>query len=186
MTGSGRAGKTFALAEAIEVLERTPRVLAALLDGLGERWTHTNYGEATFSPFDVVGHLIHGERADWIARARRILASGATQAFEPFDRFAMYAETEGTSLGELLATFAELRRETLAALAELSLTEERLDLAGLHPALGPVTMRQLLATWVVHDLNHLHQVAKCMAWQYRDEVGPWREYLPLVTMKEGK
>jgi hypothetical protein len=180
-----RGNGGFALHDAIEVLERTPRVLAAMLGGLGERWTHANYGEATFSPFDVVGHLIHAERTDWIARARWILENGSSKAFEPFDRFAMYAETEGKRLEDLLATFAELRSANLAALAELRLSEERLDLRGLHPALGAVTLRQLLATWVVHDLNHIHQIAKSMAFQYRDEVGPWREYLPLLPKTGG-
>jgi len=170
----------FTLPHALEVLERTPRVLQSLLGGLSEPWVRSNYGESTFSPFDVVGHLIHGERTDWMVRVDIILRHGEERAFEPFDRYAMYRESQGKTITDLLAEFAELRRSNLARLRAMTLTNNQLNLRGRHPALGPVTLRQLLATWVVHDMNHLHQVAKCMAYQYRDEVGPWRAYLTIL------
>lgn len=171
---------TFDLVRSIQVLERTPSMLCAWLSGLSNDWVKSNYGEATFSPFDVVGHLIHGERTDWLPRARLILEHGDAKAFEPFDRYAMYEESQGKTIEELLDTFAMLRQNSLADLRALNLTEELLKRPGRHPALGQVTMKQLLATWVVHDLNHLHQIAKSMAYQYRDEVGPWREYLSIL------
>ena len=171
---------TFDLEQAIEVLQRTPGVLRAWLGGLSDCWALSNYGEATFSPFDVVGHLIHGERTDWMVRVRLILDQGETTPFEPFDRYAMYEASRGKMLEQLLETFALLRAKNLADLQALNLTPEKLDLRGLHPALGAVTLRQLIATWVAHDLNHLHQVAKAMAFQYRDEVGPWKEYLTIL------
>lgn len=170
----------FELEQAIEVLQRTPGVLRGMLGGLSEPWVRNNYGEKTFSPFDVVGHLIHGERTDWIVRARTILEYGETKPFEPFDRYAMYEESKGKSLAELLDEFERLRGENLRTLDGLSLTPEQLQQSGMHPALGRVTLGQLLATWVVHDLNHVHQIAKCMAYQCRDDVGPWREYLTIL------
>lgn len=171
----------FQLEHAVEVLLRTPGVLRTLLAGLPEEWVQNRYGENTFSPFDVVGHLIHGERTDWIPRARIILEHGESRLFEPFDRYAMYEESRGKSIGELLDTFAALRRENLAALAALHLSEAQLDQRGTHPALGPVTLRELLATWVAHDLNHVAQICKAMTFQYREAVGPWRDYLSLLT-----
>ncbi|MCK6445645.1 MAG: DinB family protein [Planctomycetes bacterium] len=173
--------REFDLAGAKQVLASTPNVLRAWLAGLDAGWTRTNYGADTFSPFDVVGHLIHGEQADWIPRARRILEHGETKPFEPFDRFAMRAESEGRTLAELLDEFERLRAESLRELDRFALAERDLDRAGTHPAFGRVTLRELLATWVVHDLNHVHQIAKCLASQYRDEVGPWRAYLPLLS-----
>lgn len=170
----------FSLAQAVEVLSRTPGVLRALLGGLSEFWVRNNYGPETFSPFDVVGHLIHGEKTDWMARVRIILEHGPARPFEPFDRYAMYKESRGKSIGQRLGEFEELRRKNLADLSRLNLTPDKFDLRGTHPALGPVTLRQLLSTWVVHDLGHLHQIAKCMAWQYRDNVGPWKEYLTIL------
>lgn len=176
---------TFKLDQAIEVLERTPVVLRALLGGLNDAWILTNYGEDTFSPFDVVGHLIHGEETDWMIRAHVILKHGEAQPFEPFDRYAMYQASQGKTLHELLGTFAQLRKKNLDDLRALKLTPEKLDSLGTHPALGTVTLRQLLATWVIHDLNHLHQIAKAMAFQYRHEVGPWREYLTILPRDKG-
>jgi hypothetical protein len=167
----------FRLDHALEVLSRTPAVLQAWLSGLSEPWIFGRYGPDTFHPFDVVGHLIHGERTDWIPRVRLILEYGDSRPFEPFDRFAMRAATRGAPLSELLDDFAALRAENLAALRSLQLTPAHLQRRGLHPALGSVTLAQLLATWVAHDLNHLHQVAKAMAFQYRDETGPWQAYL---------
>ncbi len=170
----------FDLQQALEILERTPDVLRTLLGGLSDSWVRNNYGPDTFSPFDVVGHLIHGEQTDWMVRVRVILEHGDSEPFEPFDRYAMYEASKGKSLSQLLQHFAELRTKNLDHLRALHLTPVMLDRPGTHPALGAVTLRQLLATWVVHDLNHLHQIAKSMAHQYRDEVGPWREYLSIL------
>lgn len=165
--------------QGIEVLGRTPAVLRALLGGLSDVWVLSNYGDKTFSPFDVVGHLIHGERTDWIPRARIILAHGEARAFEPFDRYAMYEDSKSKSLAELLDTFETLRRQNVGELQAMQLTPEKLALRGTHPELGAVTMEQLLAMWVVHDLNHIHQIAKSMAFQYRDNVGPWRRFVSI-------
>lgn len=172
---------SFHVDHACEILERTPAVLRAMLSGVGEHWALRNYGEGTFSPFDVVGHLIHGERTDWIPRLRRILDHGESRPFEPFDRFAMHAASRGKSIDDLLDEFARLRAENLVVLRASSLTAEQLAVRGTHPALGSVTIGELLATWTVHDLNHVRQIAKAMAWQYRDDVGPWRTYLPILT-----
>lgn len=171
----------FELGNAISVLERTPATFRALLSGLGEAWTSPNEGPETFSAFDNLAHLIHGERADWIGRARIILEQGENRRFEPFDRFAHYRESEGKSLAQLLDEFDELRRQNLETLRGWRLTDRELALEGEHPAFGAVTLRQLLSAWVVHDLGHLAQTARVMAKQYRDAIGPWREYLPIVT-----
>jgi hypothetical protein len=168
----------FKTEQAMQILQRTPAVLRAMLGGgLDEAWIRNNYGPDTFSPFDVVGHLIHGERTDWLPRIRHILRHGESIPFEPFDRYAMYDANRGKSIGQLLDEFGLLRDENLRELRALDLNESQFELKGLHPALGEVTVRQLIATWVAHDLNHIHQIAKCMAWQYRDEVGPWLAYL---------
>lgn len=171
----------FHIEQGIEVLERTPAVLRALLGGLEERWTHGNYGENTFSPFDVVGHLIHGERTDWIPRARTILEYGMSKPFVPFDRFAQKETSQGKSTADLLDEFAALRAENIRALRELGPTPEQLSLRGAHPEFGSVTLGGLLATWVVHDLNHIAQVTRGMAHQYTDEVGPWKQYLWILN-----
>lgn len=173
----------FNLAEAVAVLERTPAGLSALLTGLPERWVRATEGDGTWSPYDVIGHLIHGERTDWIPRARHIL-SGDPRPFEPFDRTAQFTESQGKSLSDLLATFAELRRESLAALAGMNLTSSDLERKGQHPALGEVTLGALLATWVVHDLDHVVQVARTMAKAYTDAVGPWSAYLSVLHDRE--
>ena len=170
----------FRLEEAIQVLERTPAVLRAMLAGLSERWVMNNCGPETWAPFDVLGHLIHGEKTDWIPRARIILEHGPSRAFEPFDRYAQYAASRGKKMDELLEEFEWLRKQSLASLRAMKLNEPQLDLPGTHPALGPVTLRNLLATWVCHDLNHIHQIAKAMAYQYRSEVGAWREYITIL------
>jgi hypothetical protein len=166
--------------EGIAVLERTPRVLRELLTGLPERWAHATEGPGTWSPFDVVGHLIHGERTDWIPRAEIILADGESRAFTPFDRFAMFEASRGKTLDELLETFAVLRASSLARLTTLRLTPADLERRGRHPELGPVTLEQLLATWVAHDLNHLAQIARVMGKAYAETVGPWAPYLPML------
>jgi hypothetical protein len=170
----------FQLTHALEVLERTPATFRALLGGVTEAWTAPNEGPETFSAFDNVGHLIHGERTDWMARARIILEQGPNRTFEPYDRFAQYHESQGKSMADLLDEFARLRAENLATLRGWNLSDDQLALQGEHPALGTVTLRQLLATWVAHDLGHLAQTARVMAKQYRDEVGPWRAYLPIL------
>lgn len=168
------------LARSIEILSRTPAALRALLGGVSESWTMVNYGPETFSPFDVVGHLIHGDRTDWITRARWIQEKGVREAFPPVDRFAQQRESRGKTLAMLLDEFATLRAQNLADLAAMNLDEGALGLVGRHPSLGAVTLRELLATWVVHDLDHTAQIARALAYQYRDEVGPWRAYLPIL------
>ncbi len=170
----------FQLTDAIEVLERTPATLRALLGGLPEAWTAANEGPDTFSAFDNVGHLIHGEQTDWIPRARIILDQGPDRRFEPYDRFAQYGESQGKSVAELLDEFERLRAENLTTLRGWQLSERELALEGEHPALGTVTLRQLLATWVAHDLGHVAQTARVLAKQYREAVGPWRAYLPVL------
>lgn len=170
----------FALDEAIALLERTPATLDALLRDLPDAWSRANEGEATFSPYDVVGHLIHGERTDWMVRTRIILEQGESRPFDRYDRFAQARESAGRSLGDQLGEFAKLRRENLAALRRLQLQAADLDRRGTHPILGTVTLRQLLATWAVHDLTHLHQIARTMAHQYRGEVGPWHVFLGVL------
>ena len=170
----------FRLDQATEVLERTPGVLRAMLDGLGEPWIMNNYGRETWAPFDVVGHLIHGERTDWLPRLRIILNHGPAKPFEPFDRYAQYEASKGKSIDELLETFASLRGANLQSLRSMRLTDSQLNQEGIHPALGKVTAGNLLATWVVHDLNHIHQIVKAMAHQYRGDVGAWREYLSIL------
>jgi hypothetical protein len=170
----------FRIDQALPVLEATPATLRAWLGGLGPEWIRGRYGPDTFDPFDVVGHLIHGERTDWMQRLRLILAEGDRQPFAPFDRFAMYEASRGRSMRELLDEFAALRAQNLRDLRDLRLQPADLERRGRHPALGPVTLGELLATWVVHDLNHLHQIARAMAFQYRDQVGSWREYLGIL------
>jgi len=174
----------FELFRATEVLGRTPAVLRALLQGIDARWTQATEGPETFSPFDVVGHLIDGEETDWIPRARIILGRGPSPTFEPYDRFRHRARNRGRSLESLLEEFRRLRDANLELLASWHLSAEQLGLPGVHPSLGPVTLHQLLAAWVVHDLGHLAQVARVMAKQYREEVGPWVPYLPVLTDRE--
>jgi DinB family protein len=171
---------TFDLERAVAVLERTPATLDALLRDLPDDWSRANEGPQTFSPYDVVGHLIHGERTDWMVRARIILEHGESRPFERYDRFAQEREALGRPLGALLDEFERLRRENLAALRRLNLGPTDLDRRGTHPILGTVTLRQLLATWAVHDLTHLHQISRAMAHQYRDQVGPWTVFLGVL------
>jgi hypothetical protein len=177
----------FSLAEAIAVLTRTPATLDALLRGLPDIWVRCNEGRSndgkdTWSAFDIVGHLIVGERTDWMPRVRIILEKGETRAFDPFDRFAQLKESQDKSpeVDQLLDDFARLRKENLAALEALNLQPQDLARRGRHPALGVVTLSQLLATWAVHDLTHVHQLSRVMAHQYRDAVGPWIAYLGVL------
>jgi hypothetical protein len=168
------------LPDTISLLSRTPAALDALLRDLPETWTFRNEGEGTWTAFDVLGHLIHGERTDWMPRARMVLQFGETRTFEPFDRSGHLRESEGKSLGQLLDEFARLRSENVSALRALNLRPEDLELRGRHPALGMVTLSQLLATWAVHDLTHLHQISRILAHQYQDAVGPWSAYLGVL------
>jgi uncharacterized damage-inducible protein DinB len=171
----------FVLDDALPVLRATPQVLRAWLEHLPDSWLRSNEGPDTWSPYDIVGHLIHGERTDWIPRLELLLAHGDSRPFTPFDRFAQFRESRGKSLSELLDTFAELRLTNVGRLESHRLEASDLARRGLHPELGPVTLGQLLATWVAHDLNHLAQIARVMARQYTDAVGPWMEYLPLLS-----
>jgi len=162
----------------LEILERTPAVLRAWLGGLSPEWLAANEGPDTWNPFDVVGHLIHGERTDWMARADIILGGGGT--FATFDRLAQFRESEGKSLAQLLDEFGEVRRANVARLRSLSLTDADLQKTGTHPKFGTVTLRQLLSTWVAHDLDHLMQISRVMGKQLTQDVGPWTEYLRVV------
>ena len=171
------------LDDAVALLERTPASLTALLAGLPDRWIRATEGDGTWSPYDVIGHLIHGERTDWIPRARHILA-GERKPFEPFDRTAQFTESQDRNLTDLLETFAELRRENIASLIEMKLTTEDFDRRGVHPELGEVTLGQLLATWVAHDLDHIAQVARTMAKVYTETTGPWSAYLSILRDRQ--
>jgi hypothetical protein len=168
------------LQNTISLLSRTPAALNALLRDLPETWTLRNEGENTWSPFDVVGHLIHAERADWMPRVRMVLQFGETKPFESFDRWGHVRECQGKSLGQLLDEFAGLRTENLDQLRGLNLRQEDLERRGRHPSFGAVTLSQLLATWATHDLTHLHQISRIMAHQYRQAVGPWSAYLGVL------
>ena len=170
----------FELAQAIEILQRTPATLNSLLRDLPEPWLVRNEGPETWSPYDVIGHLIHGEETDWMARAKIILKHGVARAFEMFDRVAMFEESKGKSMVELLDTFAQLRAENVRDLQSMNLTSDLLDKRGRHPELGVVTLRQLLSTWVVHDLGHIRQVVRVMSKQYGEAVGPWKAYLSIL------
>lgn len=170
----------FNLQKAIEVLTRTPEVLATLLHELSDEWIHQNEGEATWSPFDVMGHLIHGEKADWIARMEIILSDGTNKTFVPFDRFAQFEESKGKNIAQLIAEFKDLRKQNLVILQSKTIDALALTKKGIHPVFGEVTLKNLLATWVAHDLGHIAQITRVMAKQYKDEVGPWEEYLPIL------
>lgn len=174
----------FQINHAIELLLRTPAAIRALLTGISDPWARSNYGKDTFSPFDVVGHLIHAERTNWMTRLRIILAHGQRMPLPPFDRYAMYETSKGRTIDELLEEFVSLRAASIEELRSSNLTPERLALRGVHPDLGIVTAAQLIAAWTVHDLGHTHQIAKAMAHQYRDLVGPWRKYLTILPRED--
>jgi len=169
----------------IEILRRTPATLRSLLHGLSEPWIAQNEGEGTWSPHDIVGHLIHGEHEDWIPRTRIILESGAEKPFAPFDVLRLTDYSKGKSLSQLLDEFERLRIENLEILSELNLQPYQLELKGQHPTFGDITLRQLLSTWAVHDLSHIAQISRVMAKQYASEVGPWSEFLPILRRKRG-
>ena len=170
----------------LETLSRTPQVLERLLRDLDDEWIRANQGPETWSPFDIVGHFIHGERTDWVPRARIILQEGTSRTFEPFDRFAQYEASQGKTMNELLDTFEALRDQNVKAVKEMNLGPSDLKLKGVHPELGEVTLEQLLATWLVHDLVHIAQVAEVMSWQFKKAVGPWAAYLPWADEKGAK
>jgi hypothetical protein len=173
-------GHAFELATAEPLLARTPAVLDTLLRALPDVWILGTEGSETWSPFDVVGHLIHGDRTDWIPRVEHLLAHGDQVPFPAFDRFAQLDAYRGKALSQLLDEFRDVRAVSLARLAALKLTAADLDRTGTHPALGRVTLRELLATWVAHDLDHIVQIARVMGRQYTDAVGPWRQYLRII------
>jgi hypothetical protein len=170
----------FKLEEAIQILRQTPSTIDSLLRPVPGNWIERNEGPNTWSPFDVVGHLIHGEETDWIPRARIIVKDGEARPFEPFDRVAMFEKSKGKSLSELLETFSALRSSNIRELEQMNITRAMLEKQGIHPELGTVTLGQLLATWVVHDLGHIAQIVRVMAHQYREEVGPWSVYLSIL------
>lgn len=170
----------FQLNDAVEVLSRTPGVLNQLLRGLPESWVLTDEGPNTWSAFDILGHLIHGEETDWVPRAKIILKHGESQVFEPFNRFAQFEKSKGKTTAELLDDFESMRKINLATLKEMNITHDQLSLRGTHPQLGSVTLGELLATWVAHDLSHISQAVRVLCKQYSEEVGPWRQYLSIL------
>jgi hypothetical protein len=171
----------YSLEKSYEILDRTPAVLNALLTGLSDDWVMTNEGPETFSPYDVIGHLVHGEKTDWVVRAKMILEFGNTQTFVKWNRFAQYEESIGKSLQQLLDEFEAIRKENMLWFKALNLTEDDLDRQGMHPVLGDVTLRNLLATWVVHDLTHIAQITRVMAKQYKEEMGPWPQFFRILN-----
>ena len=170
----------FSIEKSIQILERTPGVLRTLLKSISPDWTSHNEGEGTWSVYDIIGHLIHGEKTDWIPRLDIILSAKEDKRFKVFDRFAQFEESKGKSLPQLLEEFSLLRQKNIEYLRSQQITREQLDLTGIHPAFGNVTLAQLLATWTAHDLNHLAQLSRVMAKQYKEAVGPWTQYLKIM------
>ncbi|SNY99956.1 DinB family protein [Flagellimonas pacifica] len=171
----------FELNKAISVLERTPSTLISLLNDLPKEWTQENEGDSTWSPFDVVGHLIHGEKTDWMVRTEIILGDSPNKEFEPFDRFAQFENSKGKTLKVLLEQFKELRAENLKTLRVKNISAADYSRKGIHPEFGAITLSQLLSAWVVHDLGHIAQISRVMAKQYKEEVGPWPKYLTILN-----
>lgn len=176
----------YQLDQAIEVLERTPKVMQTLLSGISKEWSSQNEGPDTWSPYDVVGHLVHGEKTDWMPRLEIVLGTSERTTFEPYDRFAQFEMSKGKSLVTLLSEFETLRKENLNTLRSKNLSEKDLTRTAIHPSLGTITLKNMLAAWVVHDLGHIAQVSRVMAKQYKEEIGPWTKYLTIVkhTPKE--
>ncbi|WP_420319953.1 DinB family protein [Flagellimonas sp.] len=174
----------FSLVESIQILGKTPLVISNLLKDLSDTWIQTNEGGDTWSPYDIVGHLIHGEETDWIPRTLIILGNAANKNFVPFDRFAQFKNSKGKSLDELLDEFSRLRNENLKTLKGLHIDEKALLKTGVHPEFGPVTLKQLLAAWVVHDLGHINQITRVLAKNYKIEAGPWPKYLAVLQDKK--
>ena len=170
----------FQIKQAVEILSQTPATVKSLLGNLSDDWIKNDTNSENWNPFDIVGHLIHGEETDWIPRAEIILAQNENPTFVAFDRFAQFEKSNGKTLDELLETFAALRAKNLARLNEMNLTEEKLKLKGIHPELGEVTLEQLLATWAVHDLTHIKQIVTVLAQKYADNVGVWKQYLSIL------
>lgn len=171
----------FNIQKAMPILERTPAIVAMLLKDLDNEWIYSNEGGDTWSPFDVVGHYIHGEKTDWIPRLNIILGEQDDKRFVPFDRFAQFRDSKGKTLDELLDEFAALRKENLEKLRQVTLNEETLSKKGIHPAFGEVTLEHMLASWVVHDLAHIHQITRVLARQYTEAVGPWTAYMTILN-----
>lgn len=171
----------FDLNKSLEILSRTPDLLDRLLKDLPDDWTIHNEGGQSWSPYDVLGHLIHGEKTDWIPRSKIILSDKTDKKFTPFDRFAQTKDSQGKSLNDLLDEFRKRRKENLKTLEKLITSEDQLDKTGIHPEFGEITLREMLATWTVHDLNHIYQIVRVMAKQYQSEVGPWVKYLRTLT-----
>lgn len=172
---------TFSIQEAISLLEKTPVTLQSMLGGLSMQWTTANEGEDSWSAYDVVGHLVHGEQTDWMPRLEKVLADGPIKTFDPYDRFAQLKASKGKSIEQLLATFALLRKKNLKNLRAKKLTEDHLSKTAIHPSLGKIELKQMLSAWVVHDLGHIVQIARVLAKQYKDEIGPWTQYLTVVN-----
>jgi hypothetical protein len=170
----------FKIDQALQILERTPAVIAELLQGLDNDWVMQNEGGDTWSCYDIVGHYIHGEKTDWIPRMEIILGNNADKHFVPFDRFAQFTESKGKSLDQLLEEFAALRMKNIEILKSTPLTESLLDKTGIHPTFGPVTLRELLSAWVAHDLTHIYQASRVLAKQYKEAVGPWTEFIGVL------
>ena len=170
----------FDLDRAIEILSQTPYTLLRMLDDLSPEWTESSGNPDHWAPYDVIGHLIHGEETDWMPRAEIILAQGDNRTFTPFDRLAQFERSRGRSLNDLLTEFGHLRNANIEKLLRLQITSEQLLLKGDHPELGEVTLEQLMATWAVHDLNHIRQIVTYMAKLYDENVGPWKEYLSIL------
>ncbi len=166
--------------QSIEILERTPVVLQNLLEGLSTEWTLSNEGGESWSAYDVIGHLIHGDKTDWLARAELMLSEDVEKKFQPFDRFAQFENSKGKTLKQLLDEFKEIRNANIIRLGAMNISEQDLGKKGVHPTFGEVTLSQLLSTWVVHDLDHISQIARVMAKQYKKEVGPWVEFLKIL------
>ena len=177
---------TFSLSKSLEILERTPDVLIDLLQNISPEWTLNNEGEETWSPYDILGHLIHGEKTDWIPRMEIILSTKLDKSFDSFDRFAQFENSKGKGLSELLDEFRTLRKNNIDHLLSKRLTEEDCEKKGVHPDFGEITLAQLLSTWTVHDLNHIAQISRVMAKQYQQAVGPWIEYLKILHVEHAK
>ena len=171
----------FTLNHSLEILKQTPFTLQHMLGNLSDEWTATNEGGDSWSAFDIVGHLIHGEKTDWMPRLEIILSNKTDKSFVPFDRFAQYETSKGKTLHQLLVEFKELRDQNVAKLETIRLSGNDFEKTGIHPDFGPVTLSQLLATWTVHDLNHIYQISRVMAKQYMNEVGPWVPYLRILN-----
>ncbi len=170
----------FSLSKSLEILENTPEVISHLLEGLSEEWTHTNEGDETWSAYDVIGHLIHADYTDWMVRINIIMSDEVDKTFPPFDRFAHFENSKGKSLQQLLEEFKSVRLEKLKEFKKINFTKDDLNKTGIHTAFGEITLAQLIATWAVHDLNHISQITRIMAFQYKKNVGPWNEYLRIL------